>query len=91
MNPASVLEEAADVVGDLDRPALAADQFLHPLPGRVVQVVCVHRGLGARPEPCQDPVVIMFQQLEQVAADEAGGARDEDRGHQPRLPYCASM
>ena len=33
-------------MGDLDLPALLADQLLHPLPGAVVEVVRVHRRLG---------------------------------------------
>ena len=45
--PAVMLEHAVDVVGDLDLPALLAHQLLHPLPRRVVEVVRMHRGLGA--------------------------------------------
>ena len=34
--------------------------------------------------------VSVFEQLDQVAADESAGAGHEDGRHQ-RLPYCASM
>ena len=45
--PAVVLERLVEVVGDLDRPALAADELLHPLAGGVVEVVGVDGRLGA--------------------------------------------
>lgn len=46
--PAVMLEGAVDVVGDLDGTSLAADDLLHPQAGRVVQVLGVDGGFGAR-------------------------------------------
>jgi hypothetical protein len=42
----AVVFEPAQVVGDLDLPTLAADQFFHPLAGGVVEVVGVHGWFG---------------------------------------------
>src|SRR5262249_54052877 len=45
--PAVMLKEAIDVMCHFDLPALPAHQLLHPLPGRVVEIMCVDRGLRA--------------------------------------------
>src|SRR5688572_32880982 len=39
-----------------------------------------HGRLRPRPQPSHDQVVTLLEELEQVATDEAGGARDENRG-----------
>ena len=45
--PAMMLEDAIDVMRDLDLAALLAHQLLHPLPGGVVEIVRMDRRLGA--------------------------------------------
>src|SRR5262245_21221387 len=45
--PAVMLKYGVDIVCDLDLPILFAHQLLHPLPRRVVEIVRMHRRLGA--------------------------------------------
>ena len=69
IHEAAVLEQAADVDGRLDAPALGPDQFLDPLAVRVVEVVGVDGRLAA--------VHLRAERLEAVGVvplEVAGGA-----------------